>query len=132
MAITDETSRVIKKELKRLNKERDELEEMIKRLEDALVTTTRKAGKTARKAVGRPRKTTRKRAAKKTSKASKDWKPSGRSAQVLKVVKANPGISAAEIAKKTKMKNAAGVYPPLNKLKDNGFVKKSGKGFAAK
>lgn len=128
MAITDETSKVIKKEIQRLNKERDQIEEMIKKLEDTLVSTTRKAGKRARKAVGRPKK----RAARKTAKASKDWKPSGRSAEILKIVKANPGIGAAEIAKKTKMKNAAGVYPPLNKLKANGYVKKSGKGFAAK
>ena len=131
MAITDETSKVIKKEIQRLNKERDQIEEMIKKLEDTLVSTTRKAGKRARKAVGRPKKrAASKRGRKKT--ASKDWKPSGRSAEILKIVKANPGIGAAEIAKKTKMKNAAGVYPPLNKLKANGFVKKSGKGFAAK
>lgn len=127
MAITDETTKVIKKEISRLNKERDELEQMIKKLEDALVATTRKAGRVTRKAVARPKKrATRKKA------ASKDWKPSGRSAEILKIVKANPGIGTAEIAKKAKMNNAAGVYPPLNKLKDNGFVKKSGKGYAAK
>lgn len=126
MAVTDETKKVIKKEISRLNKERDEIEKTIKRLEDALVTTTRKAGRTARKAVGRPKKRGRKKAAAGT------WKPTGRAAQVQKVIKANPGITAAEIAKKVKVKSAANIYPPLNKLKANGYVKKSGKGFAAK
>jgi DNA-binding transcriptional ArsR family regulator len=128
VAITTETNRVIKKEIARLNKERDELEEMIKKLEDALVATTRKAGRTARKAVGRPKKT----GAKRGRKPAKSWKPSGRAAEILKVVKANPGITTTEIAKKIKVKSPANVYPPLNKLKDNGFVKKSGKGYAAK
>jgi hypothetical protein len=126
LAITDETSKVIRKEINRLSKEREELGEMIKKLEDALVSTTRKAGRVSRQAV-----TGKKRPARKT-KASKDWKPSGRAAEILKIVKANPGIGASEIAKKAKMKNTAGIYPPLNKLKDNGLIKKSGKGYAAK
>ena len=125
MAITDETTRVIRKELDRLNRERDELEELIRRLEDALVSTTRKAGKTARKAVGRPSK---KRKARKTS---DNWKPSGRAAQVLKFVKDNPGISASEIANKAGIKNVSGVYAPLNKLKEHKYVRKQGKGFVA-
>ena len=129
MPITDETTKVIRKEIDRLNRERDEIEEMIKRLEDTLVATTRKAGKAARRVV-RP-KTTKKTRAKTKVKAKKDWKPTGRAAQVLRIIKANPGITAAEIAKKAKMKNAASVYPPLNKLKDNGMVKKQGKGFVA-
>jgi len=125
MPITDETTKMIKREIDRLNKEREDIEEMIKRLEDTLVSTTRRAGKAARRAV-RPK------AARKTrsnAKQKKDWKPTGRAAQVLKIVKTNPGITAAEIAKRAKMKNAASVYPPLNKLKDNGMVKKQGKGF---
>jgi len=125
MPIADETTKVIKREIDRLNKEREDIEEMIKRLEDTLVSTTRRAGKAARRAV-RP-KTARKTRSK--AKQNKDWKPTGRAAQVLKIVKANPGITAAEIAKKAKMKNAASVYPPLNKLKDNEMVKKQDKGF---
>ena len=127
MPITDETTKVIRKEIDRLNREREEIEEMIKRLEDTLVTTTRKAGKAARRVV-RPKQAKRARA---TKTAGKDWKPTGRAAQILRIVKANPGITAAEIAKKARMKNAASVYPPLNKLKDNGMVKKQGKGFVA-
>jgi predicted HTH transcriptional regulator len=139
MAITDQTSKVIKNELDRLNKERDQIEETIKKLEDALVSMTRSAGSSARKAVSRKpgRKRGRpagKSAAKKApaKKAAKDWKPSGRAAQALKIIKVNPGISAAEVAAKLKLKNSPAIYPAINKLKDQGFVKKQGKGYTAK
>ena len=138
MAITDQTSKVIKKELDRLNKERDQIEETIKKLEDALVSMTRSAGSSARRAVSRKpgRKRGRpagKAAAKKTTaKKAKDWKPSGRAAEALKIIKANPGISASEVAGKLKLKNSTAIYPAINKLKDQGFIKKQGKGYKVK
>jgi hypothetical protein len=130
MAITDETRKVIKKELDRLNAERDQIEDAITKLEGALVSLTRSAGRSARKAVSR--KPASKSKAKRKAGASQGWTPSGRAAEALKTIKASPGISGAEIAKKLKLKNNTAIYPVLNKLKTEGYIKKQGNGYSAK
>jgi hypothetical protein len=130
MAITDETSKVIRKELERLNAERDQIEDAISKLEGALVSLTRSAGRSARKAVGR-KPAPKSKAGRKTG-GSQAWKPSGRAAEALKTIKASPGISGAEVAKKLKLNNNTAVYPVLNKLKTEGYIKKQGKGYSVK
>ena len=133
MAVTDETTKVLKAELARLNKERDQLEETIKKLEDALVSVTRKTGRAARQAVSR--KPARRRGARrggaKKAVASKDWQPTGRAKQALEQIKKSPGITAPEVAKKLKLNNTTAIYPAINKLKANKLIKKDGKGYRA-
>lgn len=130
MAITARAKKTLQDEIGRLRKERDQIDKDIKALTQSLSAlggsaagATRRTATRARRAV-KP-KVTRKRAPK------KDWKPTGRAAQALKAIKASPGITGAEIAKKLKMKNATGIYPAINKLKKEGLIKKKGKGFVA-
>jgi len=130
MAVTDKTKKVIDLELTRLKAERAKLDEAIKRLDAALsAVSSSTVGRVTRKRKTAARKPQR--ASKKASSASKDWKPTGRAKQALTQIKKNPGITAAEVAKKLKLKNSTAIYPAINKLKDNKFIAKDGKGYRA-
>ncbi|HKO29274.1 MAG TPA: hypothetical protein VJU80_17575, partial [Solirubrobacteraceae bacterium] len=55
-----------------------------------------------------------------------------RSAQALKVVRDNPGISVSEMAGKMSIKQPNYLYRVMNQLEADGSVAKSGKGYTAK
>jgi hypothetical protein len=63
----------------------------------------------------------------------KIWKPRGYAVEVLRIIEDNPGIRRSEILKKMPhVKDNGTITYSLKRLQDNGFVKKSGKGYAAK
>lgn len=125
MAITARARQALKSELTRLEKERAAIDKDIKSLTESLKTL---GGSTPRKKS--TRKATRKAAPRKAG--AKRGRPSKRQDQVLKAVKASPGITVSEIAKKHKVKNATTFYPAVKSLtKDKKLKKKGSKLYAA-
>lgn len=113
MPISAETSRALNKELERLRKERQQLDQVIKGLEQ---TITAGGG-------------TRKRATRKQNAGTKRArKPGKRQKQALRIIKDTPGITPPQLAEKMNVKGPA-VYPVLRSLKENGQVQKDGKGY---
>jgi len=55
-----------------------------------------------------------------------------RSAQALKVVRENPGITVTELASKMNIKQKNYLYRVMNQLAADGAVKKQGRGYTAK
>jgi ribosomal protein S25 len=119
--VLDEARDLVKKRLADLDDER-------RRLEQALADLGGKAGK---RRPGRPRKT-KKRAPASTGKKRRRSRRRGgtRADQAVDLVKKNPGISAAEIAKKMKIKPNY-LYRVLGDLQKEGRLKKKGRTYQA-
>jgi len=124
MAITARAKQTLQSELSRLEKERAAIEKDIASLKKSLsVLGSSRSSATARKRAssgkkGRP----------------KSNKLSPRAEKALKIIKSNPGIKGADLAKKMGMgKNPTGVYPVVRRLEELGRIKKDKKtkGFSA-
>jgi predicted HTH transcriptional regulator len=101
-----------------------ELEDERHKLERTLADIT--GGRVGRRRPGRPRGATTRRAAGRR----RGRRRSTRSNQAIKHVKANPGITASEIAKKMRIKPNY-VYRVMGDLQKQGKVRKRGKGYVA-
>jgi sugar-specific transcriptional regulator TrmB len=101
-----------------------ELEDERHKLERTLADIT--GGRVGRRRPGRPRGATTRRAAGRR----RGRRRSTRSDQAIKHVKANPGITASEIAKKMRIKPNY-VYRVMGDLQKQGKVRKRGKGYVA-
>jgi sugar-specific transcriptional regulator TrmB len=101
-----------------------ELEDERRKLERTLADIT--GGRVGRRRPGRPRGSTTRRAAGRR----RGRRRSTRTDQAIKHVKANPGITASEIAKKMRIKPNY-VYRVMGDLQKQGKVRKRGKGYVA-
>lgn len=116
VAVADKTQ-----EIRRLLQERlAELEKERKALEQALKNLGGKARSTARRGPGRPPGSGKKRRRRR--------KGGTRGEQAVKIVKANPGISAGEVAKQLKIQPNY-VYRVMSELVADKQVKKKGRGY---
>jgi sugar-specific transcriptional regulator TrmB len=116
--VLDRARSLIEDRLKELDEER-------KRLEGTLAEIT--GGGVGRRRPGRPRgATTTRRATGQT----RGRRRSTRADQAVKQVRANPGITASEIAKKMRIQPNY-VYRVMGDLQKQGKVRKKGKGYAA-
>jgi DNA invertase Pin-like site-specific DNA recombinase len=111
----DEAANLLKKRIRELDNERTKLER-------ALANLT--GGRVGRRGPGRPRGsgagTSRRRGRRRAT----------RSDQAVRLIKANPGISASDIAKKMKIQPNY-LYRVLGDLQKEGKVKKSGRSYTA-
>jgi predicted HTH transcriptional regulator len=111
----DEAAGLLRSRLRELDAER-------KKLERALANLT--GGRLGRRGPGRPRGST-------SAKAAPRPRRSGtRADQAVRLIKANPGITAAEVAKKMRIKPNY-LYRVLGELQKEGRVKKSGRSYTA-
>lgn len=125
MAITARAKQTLKSELSRLEKERAAIDKDIRALRESLKTLGDKAAPARRgRKPGRPKAGAKKGRARNT-------KLSPRAEKALKMIKAKPGITGAELAKNLKLSHQTSIYPVINRLKKDKLIKKSGKGFAA-
>jgi hypothetical protein len=112
----DEAAGLLKKRISELDSER-------KKLERALANLT--GGRIGRRGPGRPRGSVNK-----TKAAPRRRRRGTRADQAVRLIKANPGISAAEVAKKMRIKPNY-LYRVLGDLQKEGRVKKSGRSYTA-
>lgn len=123
MAIAAKAKQTLQSELARLERERKQLDKEIDSLRKSISAI---GGSVATSARSTAKRATGKRGRPKSTKLS----PSAEKA--LKLIKSNPGITGAELAKKMGMsKNPTGIYPVVKRLQAVGKVKKQGKGFKA-
>jgi sugar-specific transcriptional regulator TrmB len=116
--VLDRARSLIEDRLKEVDEER-------KRLEGTLAEIT--GGRVGRRRPGRPRgATTTRRATGRT----RGRRRSTRADQAVKQVRANPGITASEIAKKMRIQPNY-VYQVMGDLQKQGKVRKKGKGYVA-
>ena len=116
--VLDQARSMIEDRIKELDGERE-------RLERTLADIT--GGRVGRRRPGRPRgSTTRRRAAGRR----RGRRRATRADQAVKHVKANPGITASEIAKKMRIQPNY-VYRVMGDLQKQGKVRKKGKGYVA-
>jgi DNA invertase Pin-like site-specific DNA recombinase len=108
--VLDEARSLVEKRLKELDNERA-------RLERALADLT--GGRVGRRRPGRPRG---------SGKARRRRRGNTRADQAVKIVEANPGISAAEIAKRMKIKPNY-LYRVMGDLQKEGRVRKRKRGY---
>src|SRR3954454_181608 len=109
--VLDEARTLVEKRLKELDQERT-------RLERALADLS--CGKVGRRRPGRPRGSASKRRGRRRGNTRPD--------QAVKVVEANPGVSASEIAKELKIKPNY-MYRVMGELQKDGRVRKRGRGY---
>jgi sugar-specific transcriptional regulator TrmB len=114
-----------------LDQARSLLEDRIKELDDERRKLERTlsdmtGGRVGRRRPGRPKGSTTRR----TSGRKRGRRRATRADQAVKHVKANPGITASEIAKKMRIQPNY-VYRVMGELQKQGRVKKKGKGYAA-
>jgi DNA invertase Pin-like site-specific DNA recombinase len=115
----DEAASLLRNRLRELDSER-------KKLERALSNLT--GGRLGRRGPGRPPKSTK---AKPAATPRRRRRRGGtRADQAVRLIKQNPGISAAEVAKKMKIKPNY-LYRVLGDLQKEGRVKKSGRSYTA-
>jgi sugar-specific transcriptional regulator TrmB len=100
-----------------------ELEDERRKLERTLADIT--GGRVGRRRPGRPRGSTTRAAGRRRGR-----RRSTRSDQAFKHVKANPGITASEIARKMRIKPNY-VYRVMGDLQKQGRVRKQGRGYSA-
>lgn len=110
----DEAAGLIRKRLRELDSERSQLERALASLTD---------GREGRRGPGRPTGSTTR-----TSPRRRRRRGSTRSDQAVKLVAANPGISASEIAKKMSIKPNY-LYRVLADLEKQGKVRKDGRAY---
>ncbi len=103
-----------------------ELEGELGKLQRALASLT--DGREGRRGPGRPRGSSR--AASGTTRTRRRRRGGTRADQAVKLIQANPGISASEIAKQMKIKPNY-LYRVLGDLQKEGKVKKSGRTYSA-
>jgi transposase-like protein len=108
--VLDEARSLVEKRLKELDNERA-------RLERALADLT--GGRVGRRRPGRPRG---------TRKATRRRRGGTRADQAVKIVEANPGITASEIAKRMKIKPNY-LYRVMGDLQKEGRVRKRKRGY---
>jgi len=109
----DEAANLLKERIRELDTER-------KKLERALANLT--GGRVGRRGPGRPPGS--------KDGASRRRRGGTRSDQAVRLIKANPGISASEIAKKMRIQPNY-LYRVLGDLQKEGTVKKSGRSYTA-
>ena len=109
----DEAANLLKERIRELDTER-------KKLERALANLT--GGRVGRRGPGRPPGS--------KDGASRRRRGGTRSDQAVRLIKANPGISASEIAKKMRIQPNY-LYRVLGDLQKEGKVKKSGRSYTA-
>jgi hypothetical protein len=112
----DEAAGLIRDRIRELDTERA-------RLERALASLT--GGREGRRGPGRPRGSTTRAAGRRGGR-----RRGTRADQAVRLVKANPGISASEIAKKMRIKPNY-LYRVLGDLEREGRVKKNGRSYSA-
>jgi DNA invertase Pin-like site-specific DNA recombinase len=117
-SVIDEARDLLEKRLHELDEER-------KRVERALSNLV---GSTAGRRPGRPKGSTNKKSAPRRRRGRKGGT---RADQAVELIKANPGISASEIAKTMKIKPNY-LYRVLGDLEKEGRVKKKGRQYSAK
>ena len=116
----DEAASLLKNRIRELDNER-------KKLERALANLT--GGRIGRRGPGRPPGSGRAKAGR--AKAAPRRRRRGtRADQAVRLIKANPGITAAEVAKKMRIKPNY-LYRVLGDLEKEGRVKKSGRSYTA-
>jgi hypothetical protein len=133
MPLSQDLSKTLKKELAKLEAERDRMNEVITHLRETIEANAKATGASAKKAVRKS--TGRKPSAKSKRKAGsvKATPPrTARQEEIYVLITKNPGITAAELAKKAKLKQQTSIYPLLRKLTEVGDIKKVGKGYQAK
>lgn len=113
MAISAQTSRLLNQELERLKKERAQLDQVIKGLEQTIAAGGAKIARAPRK---------------QSAGTKRARKPGKRQKQALRIIKEQPGITPPELADKMSVKGPS-VYPVLRSLQDNGEIQKEGKGY---
>jgi DNA invertase Pin-like site-specific DNA recombinase len=111
----DEAARLLRDRIRELDNER-------KKLERALANLT--GGRIGRRGPGRPPGSGR------TKAAPRRRRRGTRADQAVRLIKANPGITAAEVAKKMRIKPNY-LYRVLGDLEKEGRVKKSGRSYTA-
>ena len=109
----DEAASLLRNRIRELDAER-------KKLERALANLT--GGRLGRRGPGRPPGSTKAKAAPRRRGTRAD--------QAVRLIKANPGITAAEVAKKMRIKPNY-LYRVLGDLQKEGRVKKSGRSYSA-
>jgi len=115
--VLDQARSLIEDRIKELDSERE-------RLERTLADIT--GGRVGRRRPGRPRGSTTRRAAGR----KRGRRRSTRADQAVKHVKANPGITASDVAKKMRIQPNY-VYRVMGDLQKQGKVRKRGKGYVA-
>lgn len=115
-----------------LDQARSLIEDRLKELEDERVKLERtlndiSGGRVGRKRPGRPKGSTSRRS---SGGRKRGRKRSTRADQAVKVVSANPGITASEVAKQLRIKPNY-VYRVMGELQKQGKVKKKGRGYQA-
>ncbi|MGH6914637.1 MAG: hypothetical protein ACREH3_13145, partial [Geminicoccales bacterium] len=113
----DEAAGVIRKRLRELDTERSQLERALAGLTD---------GREGRRGPGRPAGSTTRPSTTRTSGRRRRRRGGTRSDEAVKLVAANPGISASEIAKKMSIKPNY-LYRVLADLEKQGKVRKDGR-----
>jgi sugar-specific transcriptional regulator TrmB len=108
-----------------LKKRIDELESELAKLQRALASLTE--GRQGRRGPGRPRGS---RTASTGTRTRRRRRGGTRADQAVKLIKANPGITASEIARKMKIQPNY-LYRVLGDLQKEGKVKKSGRSYTA-
>jgi sugar-specific transcriptional regulator TrmB len=104
----------------------DELEGELSKLQRALANLT--DGRQGRRGPGRPRGSATRRST--TATRRRGRRGGTRAEQAVKLIKANPGITASEVAKQMKIKPNY-LYRVLGDLQKEGRVKKSGRSYTA-
>ena len=115
--VLDQARSLIEERIKELDSERKSLERTLNDIT---------GGRVGRRGPGRPRGSTSRR----TSGRKRGRRRSTRADQAVKTVKANPGITASEIAKKMKIQPNY-VYRVMGDLQKQGKVSKKGRGYVA-
>lgn len=129
------TSRVLDEARDLVTKRLSELDDERKRLERALAELGGKAAKKAGRRPGRPRGSTKKKAAapkaaKKGPRRRRKRRGGTRADQAVTLIQQNPGITASEIAKQMKIKPNY-LYRVLSDLEKQKKVKKKGRTYSA-
>jgi sugar-specific transcriptional regulator TrmB len=115
--VLDQARSLIESRIKELDDERHKLERTLAEMT---------GGRVGRRGPGRPRGSTTRR----TTGRKRGRRRSTRADQAVKHVKANPGITASEIAKKMRIKPNY-VYRVMGDLQKQGRIRKRGKGYVA-
>ncbi len=123
----DDAASLLKRRIRELDDER-------KKLERALANLT--GGRLGRRGPGRPpgsrtrSQRTRSQATRSQAKPRQGRRSGTRADQAVRLIKANPGITASEVAKKMRIKPNY-LYRVLGDLQKEGRVKKSGRSYTA-